>query len=134
MSMRRIRSPDAISPPRRSVRITVPERSTKIASPVSRRWAIRRDWSACTWCQVSRSSSSVISSSGTESSERPPVCSYTSITASGPSSDVAISFAALAPAAIAAYARSASCSSAWRSDWRLRPVVIPRSVSRRHTR
>ena len=61
MSMRSSRSPAAISPPRRSVRITVPERSTRIASPASRRCAMRRDCRACTWCQVLRSSSSVMS-------------------------------------------------------------------------
>ncbi len=74
-SMRNSRSPAAISPTRRSVRITLPERSTRIASPTSLRWAIRRDCSARTWCQVSRSSSSVISSSGSESRVWPPVCS-----------------------------------------------------------
>ncbi|MGX1405109.1 hypothetical protein RKD40_002722 [Streptomyces ambofaciens] len=75
MSMRSSRSPAAISPMRRSVRITVPERSTRIASPTSLRCAMRRDCSARTCSQVPRSRSSVISSSASESSERPPVCS-----------------------------------------------------------
>ncbi|CAM5316063.1 hypothetical protein STENM223S_12005 [Streptomyces tendae] len=74
-SMRSSRSPAAISPMRRSVRITVPERSTRIASPTSRRCAMRRDCRARTCSQVSRSRSSVISSSASESRERPPVCS-----------------------------------------------------------
>ncbi len=62
------------------------------------------------------------------------MCSYTSITASGPSSEVAISFGAFAPAAIAAYARSASCSRAWRSETMERRVVIVRRLIRRHAR
>ncbi len=75
MSMRSSKSPAAISPTRRSVRITVPERSTRIASPTSLRCAMRRDCRAFTWFQVSRSRSSVISSSGTVSRVRPPLCS-----------------------------------------------------------
>lgn len=134
MSIRSTMSPAAISPPRRSVTITLPSRSTSSASPVSLRWAIRRDWSALTCSQAPRTSASVISPSVSESRERPPTCSYTRMTASGPSSEVAISLGALAPAAIAAYARSASCSSAWRRDGIERRVLIERRVSRRQTR
>ncbi len=101
-SIRSVRSLAAMSPPERLTRQPVLASTTSSDSPVSRRCAIRRSCSAPTDSQSEAITWSVISSSPSSSSVRPGTCSYTSIAASGPSSEVATSCGARAPEAAAA--------------------------------